>query len=154
MNKFLGGVRVISVQKEIVATGGSSYWSFVIEYYRESDNTIAGRKNKIDYREVLSEEDFAVYSTLRELRKQIAEHEGVPVYTVFTNEQLSEMVKKRVMTNHELSQIPGVGEKKVGAYGERFIQKLKGIYDSPAKTNESANDALYMVYKQTYVPYI
>ena len=32
--------------------------------------------------------------------------------------------------------------------------KKKALYDSPAKTNESANDALYMVYKQTYVPYI
>ncbi|MCK5198416.1 MAG: HRDC domain-containing protein [Spirochaetales bacterium] len=129
MNKFLGSIRIISIQKELVATGGSSYWSFVIEYYYENNN-LAGRKNKIDYREVLSEEDFAVYSTLRELRKQIAEREGVPVYAVFTNEQLSEMVKKRVISKNMLSQIPGIGEKKVGSYGEIFIQKLKGINET------------------------
>lgn len=130
MNKFLGGIRIISVQKEIVAAGGSSYWSFAIEYYHEKNNISAARKNKIDYREVLSEEDFAVYSSLRELRKNIAESEGVPVYAVFTNEQLSEMVKNRVVSNNALSKIPGIGDKKVNAYGERFIQKLKGIYET------------------------
>ena len=140
MNKFLDSIRIISVQKEIIVSGGSSYWSFVIEYYRENDNNSAGRKNKIDYREVLSEEDFAVYSTLRELRKQIAEREGVSVYAVFTNEQLSEMVKKRVISKNMLSQIPGIGEKKVGSYGENFIHKLKGIYETgrePLQPNSS-----------------
>ena len=127
MNKFLGSIRIISIQKELVATGGSSYWSFVIEYYYENNN-LAGRKNKIDYREVLSEEDFAVYSTLRELRKQIAEREGVPVYAVFTNEQLSEMVKKRVISKNMLSQIPGIGGKKVGSYADWFLPSYDELY--------------------------
>ena len=88
MNKFLSSVRIISVQKEIVVTGGASYWSFVIEYYYENDNNSPGRKNKIDYREVLSEEDFAIYVKLRDFRKKIAEDNGNPVYTIFSNEQL------------------------------------------------------------------
>jgi len=117
MNNFLSGIRIISVQKEIVKTGEASFWSFVIEFYQEHGNNLAGRKNKIDYREVLSEEDFSVYSTLRELRKQIAETNAVPVYAVFTNEQLSEMVKKRIVSKNALSKITGVGDKKVNAYG-------------------------------------
>ena len=128
MNKFLNTVRIISVQKEVVSNNKTSCWSFVIEYFHDNDNAV--RKNKIDYREVLSEEDFAVYSTLRELRKQVAENEGVPVYTVFTNEQLSLLVKKRVNSKNSLSSIHGIGEKKVASYGDIFIQKLKGIYET------------------------
>ena len=86
MNKFLGGVRVISAHRELVTTGGFSCWSFVIEYFRQNEANTIGRKNKVDYKEVLSEEDFAVYSSLRDIRKALADEEGVPVYTIFTNE--------------------------------------------------------------------
>ena len=50
-------------------------------------------KNKVDYKEILTPEQFAVFARLRELRKEIASREAVPVYTIFTNEQLSQMVQ-------------------------------------------------------------
>ena len=43
---------------------------------------------KVDYKEILSEEDFIFYSKLRELRKELTNNEALPVYTFFTNEQL------------------------------------------------------------------
>jgi superfamily II DNA helicase RecQ len=141
LNKFLSGVRIISIQKEIVNTSGFSYWSFVIEYYREKESNNSVRKNKIDYREVLSEEDFAVFSVIRELRKQIASEESIPVYTIFTNEQLSEMVKKRVISKTALSKIPGIGEKKIQSYGERFLEKLIGIYETSGKPLQPDNNS-------------
>lgn len=123
MNKFLSGVRIISSHKELVTSGGFSYWSFVIEYFRENGQNSNSRKSKIDYREILSEEDFAVYCALRDLRKNIADQEGVPVYTIFTNEQLAEIVKRKITTKNALSAIQGIGDKKIEKYGEPFIRK-------------------------------
>lgn len=82
----------------------------------------------------MPEAEFAVFSTLRELRKKIAEQEGVPVYTVFTNEQLSEMVKNRVCSISSMKKIPGVGEKKITAYSPVFLEKLKSLYEKSGKS--------------------
>ena len=48
----------------------------------------------MDYKEILKSEDFAVFARLRDLRKEIAQAEAVPVYTVFTNEQLAQLVDR------------------------------------------------------------
>ena len=51
-------------------------------------------RGKVDYREVLSPEQFAAFVKLRALRQAIAKDEAVPVYVIFTNEQLAAMVQK------------------------------------------------------------
>ncbi len=85
----------------------------------------APKKGRIDYKEVLSPEDFEVYAALRELRKQVAEQEGVPPYAVFNNAHLAEMVQKRIRSSEELAQIAGVGPSKIEAHGARFLERLK-----------------------------
>ena len=65
---------------------------------------------------MLKPEEFEVFSRLREWRKTAADKEGVPVYVVFTNEQLAEMVQKRMSTKAALQEIEGVGEARVQAF--------------------------------------
>ena len=72
---------------------GAGIWSFVIEYLQRSSSPGNGRQPRVDYKEVLAAEDFAVFLSLRDLWPNIAEEEGVPVYTVFTNEQPAEIVR-------------------------------------------------------------
>jgi len=134
MNKFLGGVRVISIQKEVVTAGGFSYWSFAVEYFRENVNRDAARKSKVDYKEILSDEDFSVFSVLRELRKAVAEEQGLPVYAVFTNEQLSLMVTGKVESKAALAKISGVGEKKIADFGDRFLKAIGEIHEKGRKS--------------------
>lgn len=64
--------------------------SIIVEYDKSDIKKAIDfkEKPKIDYRDILKPEDFTIYSKLREIRKEIAEKNGVPVYTVFTNEQL------------------------------------------------------------------
>ena len=50
---------------------------------------LSGKPPEVDYREVLKPEEFEMFSRLREWRKALAEKEGVPVYTLLTNEQLA-----------------------------------------------------------------
>ena len=78
----------------------------------------------MDYKELLKPEEFEVFSRLREWRKATAEKEGIPVYTVLTNEQLAQMVRKKVSSKAGLKEIEGIGEARVEKYGEAVLREL------------------------------
>ncbi len=99
LNGFLANHRVLSVDRHFVEHGASSFWTVCVDYLDGQPATSSdsrSRRAKVDYRDLLSPEDFAVYAKLRDLRKEIAQAEAVPVYTVFTNAQLAQMVQRRV----------------------------------------------------------
>jgi hypothetical protein len=87
LNKLLRGGRIASVRKEFVANGEDSFWAFCIEFLDGVLGMDKGRSidPKIDYKEVLSAEDFSVFAKLRDLRKVISEKEAIPAYSIFTN---------------------------------------------------------------------
>jgi len=84
MNGFLRGHRVLAVKKEFVADGENSFWSFCVEYLDGAAVATTGgtasssRPPKVDYREILTPEEFELFSRLRDWRKAAAEKEGVP----------------------------------------------------------------------------
>ena len=126
LNQFLAGHRVLSVRDEFVADGENSFWTFRVEYLSSpADSPVrgdgVGKTGRIDYKEILSAGDFAVFVRLRDLRKRIAAEEGVPLFTIFTNEQLAAMVTNRCASLADLRKIDGVGEARAGKYGERFL---------------------------------
>ena len=113
MNAFLRSHRVLAVKKEFVSDGENSFWTFCVEYLESAPGGVGGTslsgRPRVDYKEALAPEEFEVFSRLREWRKGVAEKEGVPVYVVFSNEQLAEMVKKKVSSKAALKEIEGVG---------------------------------------------
>jgi superfamily II DNA helicase RecQ len=125
VNRFLGAHRIVAIDRQFIHDGPNSAWALCITYLQSSGRPPPGKRGKIDYREVLSEPDFAVFAKLRALRKALAEQEGVPPYALFTNEQLAEMVRRRVRTLSALREIEGVGEARVEKYGERFLDILR-----------------------------
>lgn len=100
----------------------------------------SGKSRRVDYKEVLSEEDFALFAKLREERKKLAAAEAVPVYAVCINEQMAEMAKNKPLTAAALKEINGFGEAKAGKYGEAFLNGLKPR-DNPEKSMETGNEA-------------
>ncbi len=128
MNAFLRSHRVLAVKKEFVADGENSFWTFCVEYLESAPGGTGGTslsgRPKVDYKEVLKPEEFEVFSRLREWRKGVAEKEGVPVYVVFTNEQLAEMVRQRVASKAQLNQIEGVGDARVEKYGAAVLERM------------------------------
>ena len=126
MNRFLRGHRVLTTSREFVSDGQSSFWAFVVEYLENGKPVSetfsrAGTREKIDYRNVLSESDFARFRVLRECRKAIAEADAVPAYAVFLDEHLAEMSKLAELTLAGMRKISGIGEKKSEKYGARII---------------------------------
>ena len=126
MNGFLRSHRVLAVRKEFVSDGENSFWTFCVEYLESAPAGIAApgsKLPKVDYKEVLKPEDFEVFSRLRDWRKGVAKQEGVPVYVVFTNEQLAEMVRKKAGTKAALKEIEGVGDARVEKYGAAVLER-------------------------------
>jgi superfamily II DNA helicase RecQ len=126
MNIFLRGHRVLAVKKEFVPDGENSFWTFCVEYLESVLGAVVGggRAPKVDYKEVLKPAEFEVFSRLREWRKVVAEKEGIPVYAVLTNEQLAQMVQKKVTTKTALKEIEGVGEARAEKYGDGLLSRL------------------------------
>jgi superfamily II DNA helicase RecQ len=144
LNTFLRSHTVLSVEQRWVDQGTRSFWSFCVDYLDPSatggaGSRRSGRRPKVDYREVLNEEDFAVFSKLRDLRKEIAQAEGIPVYSVFNNKHLADMVQKKARTKADLEAIVGVGDARIEKYGARFLELLTEHW---GKTDEASGESV------------
>ncbi len=125
INQFLGAHRIVSLDKAFVEDGVNSVWTFCVTYIEGDGRPPAMKKGKVDYRDVLSETEFALYAKLRAQRKEMAEREGVPPYALFTNQQLADMVQRRVTTLEGLREINGIGEARIEKYGESMLALLR-----------------------------
>jgi len=141
LNSFLQSHRVLSIDRRWVDQGSQSFWVMCIDYHtgggtRPLATDAKSGRSKVDYREVLSKDDFARYAQLRDLRKAVAQADAVPVYTIFTNEQLATMVRDRCLTGADLEKIAGVGDGRATKYGPRFLEllsKLNAGSDAPSQ---------------------
>jgi superfamily II DNA helicase RecQ len=145
LNRFCAEHRIATVEKQFVANGDGSFWSICICYAEKDGDLGAGRKGKIDYREVLTERDFVVFAKLRALRKTIAEREGLPAYALFTNEQLAAMVRQRATSAAALAGIDGIGRARIEKFGNAFLDilraELQGSLEASANTSDEENPA-------------
>ena len=124
LNSFMANHRVLSVDRHFVDHGASSFWTVCVDFLDGQPATSSDsrtRRAKVDY---------------RDLRKEISQEEGVPVYTVFTNEQLAQMVQRRVNSQADLAEIEGVGEARVEKYASRMLEILKQQWPQPDEAGE------------------
>lgn len=121
LNAFLNSHRIINVEKRLIDSERGTGWVFLIEYVDQDGKNKSNSSQRVDYREVLNPEEYALFDKLRNLRKELAEKSGIPVYAVFTNDHLAAMVKKPPKKVNDLLNISGIGESRVKQYGEAFI---------------------------------
>jgi ATP-dependent DNA helicase RecQ len=72
----------------------------------------------------LQGDDALAFEVLRELRKHLAQDQGLPPYVIFHDATLKAMVRERPMSLAALGQISGVGRTKLGRYGAEFLAEL------------------------------
>lgn len=75
----------------------------------------------------LTDAEEQIFEKLRALRTEIARKEKVPPYIVFSDKTLVHMCREKPSDETGMLSIPGVGENKLGKYGERFLEVLRGI---------------------------
>ena len=68
-----------------------------------------------------------LFEALRACRRALAEEAGVPPYVIFHDSTLREMAAARPTSRAGLSEISGVGARKLDAYGDRFIETIRAF---------------------------
>jgi superfamily II DNA helicase RecQ len=132
LDTFCTQHRLVAIDKHFVTRSDVCYWSVCVTYLEKSTSPAISKppqainkRGQVDYREVLNDQDFAVYSKLRNLRKLISDAEGTPVYAIVSNDQMAAMVTNRVNSLTALGTINGIGDAKLGKYGKRFLEVLQ-----------------------------
>lgn len=120
LNLFLRTHRVAEVRKELGLQNGNHFWTFCISYLDDAKN-VKRPTEKIDYKDLLSEEEFERFSQMRTIRKELAQSESIPPFVVFTDAELAEFAKHKSLTLSLMRKVNGVGEKKLEKYGKYFV---------------------------------
>lgn len=143
LNGFLQTRRILTVDRRWVDMGENSFWAICVDYLdasnrKSADTSAAGGRNRVDYRQVLPPDQFEKFAALRDLRKELAKQDGVPVYAIMTNEQLAQAVQREIRDKADLQAIPGLGEAKVEKYGQRIVDFLNRSGDDDDATDRKS----------------
>ena len=69
--------------------------------------------------------DDPVFEALRATRRELAKEAGVPPYVIFHDSALREMAALRPTSLAALGRIAGIGQRKLDAYGQAFLDTLR-----------------------------
>jgi ATP-dependent DNA helicase RecQ len=81
-----------------------------------------------------------LWQALRDRRQQLADEQGIPAYMIFHDATLAEMVENRPQTLAHLSNISGVGERKLADYGDAFLEILNEYRDLDERTQTDTEE--------------
>ncbi|AWB66373.1 DNA helicase RecQ [Saccharobesus litoralis] len=73
---------------------------------------------------VRSNYDKRLFIRLKQLRKFIADEQEVPPYIIFNDATLADMASRLPTSLEEMLKVSGVGETKLGRYGQKFINEI------------------------------
>lgn len=141
IDDFCSRHRVVAIDKKLLENVQIPYWAVSVTYLEASASLKkseypVNKKSQIDYQVVLKPSDFALYTKLRTLRKEISDSEKVPAFALFTNAQLADMVTSKVTTRRALGKIDGIGEAKLEKYAEPFLGVLTTELITSAQESE------------------
>jgi superfamily II DNA helicase RecQ len=149
VNSFLRGHKVLSVEQHFLPLEHGGSWCFCVRYIEgpmaspvpsNASKFGSSPSGKKDYREILDAGTFAVFSLLRECRKQVANEQLVAAYVIFTDEELSNLAQLKELTEKTMQTVNGVGSKKVEKYGKRvlelYLEKKNGLGKALEKAKE------------------
>ncbi|MGN4422598.1 DNA helicase RecQ [Bacillus cereus group sp. MYBK30-1] len=122
------------------------------------------RKERVETRQIV--QDHPLFEVLREVRKDIAQGEGVPPFVIFSDQTLKDMCAKMPQSNSELLTVKGIGEHKLVKYGSHFLQAVQHFIEEnpnyaetiktevvterkkPGKASANSHLETYEMYKQ------
>jgi len=88
-------------------------------------------------RQFAKDEDNKLWQALRECRRRLAEEQGIPAYMIFHDATLAEMMERQPQDLDQLSRISGVGERKLEAYGDAFLDVICEHSGHTGRTSQS-----------------
>ena len=141
LEKVLKDVQIVKYQAELVKIEGKYYWTVFVECEKieklnknsEKNNFTENGKEFKDanknYMEYLTEDEMELYKILKEWRSGEAQLLGYPPYIIASNQLLANIAKTNPKNIEELSQLKGMGKRKIRDYGEELLLILENFYD-------------------------
>ena len=141
LEKVLKDVQIVKYQAELVKIEGKYYWTAFFECEKiDKFNKNSGKDNftqdvkefkdaNPNYMEYLTEDEMELYKILKEWRAGEAQLLGYPPYIIASNQLLANIAKTNPKNMEELSQLKGMGKRKIRDYGEEILLILENFYD-------------------------
>ncbi|MCM3329756.1 DNA helicase RecQ [Bacillus cereus] len=98
------------------------------------------RKERVETRQIV--QDHPLFEVLREVRKEIAQGEGVPPFVIFSDQTLKDMCVKMPQSDSELLTVKGIGEHKLVKYGSHFLQAVQHFIEENPNYAETIKTAV------------
>lgn len=118
----------LTQQSGQLTEAGEPFW---IEYKKETVKPAAasGKKSsrKAAQTQNLSEKGQELFEELRKLRYELSQKRGIPPYMVASDKTLRDMCIRLPLTEAEMLDVNGMGEKKLEQYGRTFLEKIKNV---------------------------
>ncbi|AZQ47614.1 DNA helicase RecQ [Bacillus albus] len=114
------------ISDELIAVEHGTYPTLKVtekgkEVLLDKENVL--RKERVETRQIV--QDHPLFEVLREVRKEIAQGEGVPPFVIFSDQTLKDMCAKMPQSDSELLTVKGIGEHKLVKYGSHFLQAVQ-----------------------------
>ncbi len=122
---FLANKRVLEVREHFFVHEERPQL-MLLALYRSRDAVLARsgkpeRRKAADWRGTVPECERPLYDAIRHWRNDKAKAEGKPAYALLTNKQVAEVVVAKPRTLEALSDIDGVGEARLKAWGAELL---------------------------------
>ncbi|MFT5685954.1 MAG: ATP-dependent DNA helicase RecQ [Myxococcota bacterium] len=123
---------VVSVVEHFFHHDGAPHLLLVVHYRPAltTPTTSAVKPKARDPRVGLSPDETARYDRLRAWRASRAEADGVPIYLLLSNRQLSEIARSLPADLAGLQKIKGIGAAKAKSFGQDVLTLLKATPDA------------------------
>ncbi len=92
---------------------------------RKSSKPAKATRRERKVHSLIREDQRQLWEALRQCRHRLAEEQGVPAYVIFHDATLMEMLDNRPQTLTQMAQLSGIGQRKLEAYGEEFLDVLR-----------------------------
>jgi len=93
-----------------------------------------------------------LFERLRQLRRTLAQKNGIPPYLIFSDKTLEEMAATRPLLDKDMLEVSGVGEQKLKRYGDLFMDAIltyiKEQQQAGIKIQGTTHIITYDLYKQ------
>ncbi|MBR4960645.1 MAG: DNA helicase RecQ [Clostridia bacterium] len=110
---------------DFLKNGGQRFMDLPEDFPVVSVSEPASKKSaKLQKKDPVEPVNEALYNVLKELRKTLAEQEGLPPYVVATNVLLNEMCIHLPKTEEEMLSIHGMGKVRFEQYGRAFLTAI------------------------------
>ena len=126
MNEFLRSHRILKVDHAFSPDNGG-FWSFAV-HFLDGDSVeqvppVDRKHQKVDYAEILNEEEYAKFNKYKEIRAELSRKLGLSAFLVFTNSELAELSRLPILNKNTLKDVKNVNAKRLSDFVVYFMDK-------------------------------